>query len=191
MVKPRWNKISSCLILMFQVAVSGNAISIVKRVGDDVILPCPCVTDDLNKCDKTTWTFSSKDQPAVDLITLGKIGDEAKTKSDRLSVRANCSLLIKKLTVEDVGRYRYKHCTSAVKPTQDFDLSVVSSSSSLRSIIVLVGLAALITAVVMVNIWARTKGNKTQMVQATVSYYKDKDEVAIHYETTGDSAVSV
>lgn len=91
--------------------------------------------DDQNKCDKTTWTFFSRDQPAVELITLGQIGEEAKTKSDRLSVTVNCSLLIKKLTVEDVGRYRYKHCTSAVKPTQDFDLSVLSSEYLLQTIL--------------------------------------------------------
>ncbi|XP_019201551.1 uncharacterized protein LOC102080318 isoform X2 [Oreochromis niloticus] len=35
----------------------------------------------------------------------GKIHREAKNKSDRLSVTAKCSLVIKKLTAEDVGRY--------------------------------------------------------------------------------------
>ncbi|XP_039454615.1 uncharacterized protein LOC120433106 [Oreochromis aureus] len=44
-------------------------------------------------------------QTTVELITHGQIVEEAKTKSDRLSVTANCSLLIKKLTVEDVGFY--------------------------------------------------------------------------------------
>ncbi|KAF3703145.1 hypothetical protein EXN66_Car018833 [Channa argus] len=54
----------------------------------------------------------------------------------------------------------------------------------LRSIIVSVGLAALIISVVTVHMWTRTKGNKTQMENNTV----DDDEV---YENVGDSSASV
>ncbi|XP_067429398.1 uncharacterized protein [Thunnus thynnus] len=42
---------------------------------------------------------------SVQLIYLGQIGKRAKAKSDRLSVTGNCSLVIKKVTVEDVGDY--------------------------------------------------------------------------------------
>ncbi|XP_039454613.1 uncharacterized protein LOC120433104 [Oreochromis aureus] len=106
----RWIQMFLCLMLMIQIAVfstvSVNETSMFMKVGDDVTLLCLNVIDEQNNCDGTTWTFASRNKPAtVELITLGQIGKEAKTKSDRLSVTANCSLLIKKLTVEDVGLY--------------------------------------------------------------------------------------
>ncbi|XP_030577962.1 uncharacterized protein LOC115774713 isoform X2 [Archocentrus centrarchus] len=77
----RWIQMFLCLMLMIQIA------------------------DDQNNCDGTTWIFGSRNKPTVELITLGQIGEGAKNQSDRLSVTANCSLDIKKLRVEDVGRY--------------------------------------------------------------------------------------
>uniref|UniRef100_A0A3Q4MK49 Ig-like domain-containing protein n=1 Tax=Neolamprologus brichardi TaxID=32507 RepID=A0A3Q4MK49_NEOBR len=79
--------------------------SMFMKVGDDVTLPCVNVIDEQNNCDGTTWVFTSRNRETVELIKLGQIGEEAKTKSDRLSVTVNCSLVIKKLTVEDVGLY--------------------------------------------------------------------------------------
>ncbi|XP_019201196.1 uncharacterized protein LOC109194809 isoform X2 [Oreochromis niloticus] len=100
----RWIQMFSCL--MIQIAVSVNETSMFMKVGGDVTLLCLNVIDEQNNCDGTTWTFDSRNKPAtVELITLGQIGEKAKTKSDRLSVTANCSLLIKKLTVENVGFY--------------------------------------------------------------------------------------
>ncbi|CAI5684427.1 unnamed protein product [Oreochromis niloticus] len=102
----RWIQMFLCLMLMIQIAVSVNETSMFMKVGDDVTLNCLNVIDEQNNCDGTTWTFASRNKPAtVELITLGQISTEAQTKSDRLSVTANCSLLIKKLTVEDVGFY--------------------------------------------------------------------------------------
>ncbi|XP_025754469.1 uncharacterized protein LOC109194815 [Oreochromis niloticus] len=100
----RWIQMFLCL--MIQIAVSVNETSMFMKVGDDVTLLCLNVIDEQNYCDGTTWTFASRNkQTTTELITLGQISTEAKTKSDRLSVTANCSLLIKKLTVEDVGFY--------------------------------------------------------------------------------------
>uniref|UniRef100_A0A669BBD9 Immunoglobulin V-set domain-containing protein n=1 Tax=Oreochromis niloticus TaxID=8128 RepID=A0A669BBD9_ORENI len=69
----------------------------------------------------------------LELITLGQIVEHAKTKSDRLSVTANCSLLIKNVTVEDVGLYycqQYKLGETRAESTlvyQSFiDLSVIT-----------------------------------------------------------------
>ncbi|XP_030578044.1 uncharacterized protein LOC115774776 isoform X2 [Archocentrus centrarchus] len=61
--------------------------------------------DDQNNCDGTTWIFGSRSKPTVELIRFGRIGEEDKTESDRLSVTANCSLDIKQLTAEDAGLY--------------------------------------------------------------------------------------
>ena len=85
---------------------------------------------DQDKCDSTTWLFSgSRKTAAVELIELGQIGKKAKTKSDRLSVTANCSLVIKKVTVEDVGRYTCRQFKSGQQQGQDAQvhLSVVTS----------------------------------------------------------------
>ncbi|CAI5684413.1 unnamed protein product, partial [Oreochromis niloticus] len=103
----RWIQMFLCLMIqMIQIAVSVNETSMFMKVGDDVTLICLNVIDEQNNCNGTAWTFASRNkETTVELITLGQIGEEAKTKSDRLSVTANCSLLIKKLTVEDVGLY--------------------------------------------------------------------------------------
>ncbi|XP_039454611.1 uncharacterized protein LOC120433103 isoform X2 [Oreochromis aureus] len=101
----RWIQMFLCLMLMIQIAVSVNETSMFMKVGGDVTLLCLNVIDEQNNCDGTTWIFASRNKETVELITLGQIGEEAETKSDRLSVTANCSLLIKKLTVDDVGFY--------------------------------------------------------------------------------------
>ncbi|XP_014185471.1 uncharacterized protein LOC102300293 isoform X4 [Haplochromis burtoni] len=101
----RWIQMFLCRMLMIQIAVSVNETSIFMKVGDDVTLLCLNVIDEQNNCDGTTWIFTSRNKTTVELITLGQISEKVKTKSDRLSVTANCSLLIKKLTVEDVGLY--------------------------------------------------------------------------------------
>ncbi|KAI3364579.1 hypothetical protein L3Q82_011352 [Scortum barcoo] len=64
----------------------------------------------------------------VELIKLGQIGKRAKSKSDRLSVTANCSLVIKKVTVEDVGRYFCQQYKSGQKQGEDSQvyLSVIN-----------------------------------------------------------------
>ncbi|XP_062293739.1 uncharacterized protein LOC133998017 [Scomber scombrus] len=85
---------------------------------------------DQDKCDRTDWTFiRSRSTPVVALIELGQIGEEAKAKSDRLSVTADCSLVIKKVTVEDAGRYDCRQFDRSGKqqgPDSLVYLSVVS-----------------------------------------------------------------
>ncbi|XP_025754468.1 uncharacterized protein LOC112842364 [Oreochromis niloticus] len=130
----RWIQMFLCLMLMIQIAVSVNETSIFMKVGGDVTLPCLNLIDEQNNCDGITWTFASRNKPTtIELITLGQIGEHAKTKSDRLSVTVNCSVHIKKLTVEDVGFYscqQYKVKETPSKHTrvrQSFvDLSVIT-----------------------------------------------------------------
>ncbi|CAI5684442.1 unnamed protein product [Oreochromis niloticus] len=104
----RWIQMFSCLMLMIQIVVFANEKSFFTKVGDDVTLPCLNVIDEQNNCDGTTWTFISRNKKAAEVITLGQISEKVKTKSDRLNVTANCSLRIKKLTIEDVGLYSCK-----------------------------------------------------------------------------------
>uniref|UniRef100_I3KWG0 Ig-like domain-containing protein n=1 Tax=Oreochromis niloticus TaxID=8128 RepID=I3KWG0_ORENI len=78
--------------------------SFTVRDGDKVTLPCENVINNHLNCDTTTWLFTdSRGKAAVELVNLGQIKEKA--KSDRLSVTAECSLVLKKVTVEDVGRY--------------------------------------------------------------------------------------
>ncbi|CAI5684455.1 uncharacterized protein LOC102075685 [Oreochromis niloticus] len=109
-------KMFLCLMLMIQIAefstVSVSETTIFMEVGDDVTLPCLNVIDDQRNCDGTTWTFASRNRTPIEVISFGQIGEKAKNASDRLSVTANCSLVIKTLTVEDVGFYYCKQYES-------------------------------------------------------------------------------
>ncbi|TDH00716.1 hypothetical protein EPR50_G00191360 [Perca flavescens] len=104
----KWIKISLFLIPLLHFRAAANRqflLSSTVRDGDEVTLSCENVRDDQNNCDGTTWTVSYLRSPVVELVILGQIGVDAKAKSDRLSVRENCSLVIKNVTEEDVGRY--------------------------------------------------------------------------------------
>ncbi|XP_023203086.1 uncharacterized protein LOC111611339 [Xiphophorus maculatus] len=76
------------------------------RVGDEVTLPCGNVTCTKNQCDSITWMFSGKG--TITLFEKGQIHEAAAAKSDRLSVTSDCSLVIKNVSVEDVGLYTYR-----------------------------------------------------------------------------------
>ncbi|KAL3979406.1 coagulation factor II (thrombin) receptor [Sarotherodon galilaeus] len=107
MVTFRWIKMFLFFILMLQFggAHSGDLLlSFTVRDGDKVTLPCENVINNHHNCDTTTWLFiDSRGKAAVELVNHGQIKETA--KSDRLSVTAECSLVIKKVTAEDVGRY--------------------------------------------------------------------------------------
>uniref|UniRef100_A0A8C4DMW8 Immunoglobulin domain-containing protein n=1 Tax=Dicentrarchus labrax TaxID=13489 RepID=A0A8C4DMW8_DICLA len=62
-------------------AAEKHPLSLSVAVGDEVTLLCE------------------------NLFENGKIHNDSRAKSDRLSLTANCSLVIKKVTVEDTGRY--------------------------------------------------------------------------------------
>ncbi|XP_067428905.1 uncharacterized protein [Thunnus thynnus] len=126
----RWISLFLLLLLLPLTAVTGQTfLSFTVRDGEKVTLPGENVIKDQDKCNSTTWLFShSIGTAAVELIKLGQIGEEAKAKSDRLSVTANCSLVIKKVTVEDAGRYTCRQFKSGQLQGQDsqVDLSVVT-----------------------------------------------------------------
>ncbi|XP_035850959.1 uncharacterized protein LOC116045412 isoform X2 [Sander lucioperca] len=101
----RWIIMSSFLMLLVQfTAAAWKYSSSTVRVGDEVTLSCGNVTDDQEKCNSIDWLFTGSGNTVL-LFEHGQIQEEAKTKSDRLSVTENCSLVIKKVTDEDTGRY--------------------------------------------------------------------------------------
>ncbi|XP_030577809.1 uncharacterized protein LOC115774594 [Archocentrus centrarchus] len=103
-----WIQMSSFLLLMLQVkaATTGNTLSsFTVRAGHDTSLSCENVIDGQQNCFSTTWMFSGSTGAAVELVVHGQITENTEAKSDRLSVAVNCSLVIKKVTDDDVGRY--------------------------------------------------------------------------------------
>ncbi|XP_026174237.1 uncharacterized protein LOC113137080 isoform X2 [Mastacembelus armatus] len=89
------------LLIDFPETGQVSFIDIDVKDGDDVTLSCGHVKSDQDKCDKTDWLFSFQ-RWTVKIINQGQI---SKSKSDRLSVTENCSLVLKKVTAEDVGLY--------------------------------------------------------------------------------------
>ncbi|XP_054482675.1 uncharacterized protein LOC129114762 [Anoplopoma fimbria] len=131
MAELRWIKTSLLLILVLQftAATTGQlSLFFTVRDGDEVTLPCNNVLEDHKNCDTTTWLFSNSRRSAtVELVSLGKIGEAAKAKSDRLSVSENCSLVIKNVTDEDVGRYGCRQFRSVSGPQEGLDAVVYLS----------------------------------------------------------------
>ncbi|XP_028996994.1 uncharacterized protein LOC114849579 isoform X1 [Betta splendens] len=75
------------------------------RRGDDVSFPCNNLIPDQSQCNTTTWLYSVSGPALVELVTLGKIRENDASKSNRLSLTENCSLVIKQITDQDAGRY--------------------------------------------------------------------------------------
>ncbi|XP_044025141.1 uncharacterized protein LOC122863080 isoform X2 [Siniperca chuatsi] len=127
MAEIRWIKTSSFLMLLLHfTAVTGQYSSFLVLDGDEVTLPCENVIDGQDKCDRTNWRFTDSGYTAaVQLVRRGQIGENAKAKSDRLSVTASCSLVIKKVTAEDVGHYTCRQLRSG-RQDADVYLSVVT-----------------------------------------------------------------
>ncbi|KAM4529400.1 uncharacterized protein V3H82_027568 [Fundulus diaphanus] len=98
--------IQGFLLMILQLTVTADETSVLTRAGDEVTLSCSTVIKGQQKCDGTTWIFSgSGNRAAVELVNLGQINQKVNTKADRLSLAAKCSLVIKKVREEDVGRY--------------------------------------------------------------------------------------
>ncbi|XP_038130327.1 uncharacterized protein LOC119776129 [Cyprinodon tularosa] len=107
MEESRWRKmlVFFILLLQFTGALSSDRdlfLLIPVRAGDDVTLPCRNVDPRFSDCSSTTWIYSKSRQSTVELVIHGEVED---SRSDRLSVSANCSLVLKKVTAEDVGLY--------------------------------------------------------------------------------------
>ncbi|XP_077949591.1 uncharacterized protein LOC120808277 isoform X8 [Gasterosteus aculeatus] len=117
---------SLLLILMLQFTEAAREQRLTVRDGDEVTLPCNSVTEDQNNCDSTVWLFTYlRSRPPVVLVRNGQI-EEAKAESDRLSVSQNCSLVMKKVTRGDVGRYVCRQFRPGGHEDAEVHLSVAS-----------------------------------------------------------------
>ncbi|XP_060908795.1 uncharacterized protein LOC132985437 isoform X2 [Labrus mixtus] len=105
--------LSVILMLLFTAVTGDDTASLTVRLGHDVTLPCGNVIKDQQKCDSTSWLFSrASGSTAVELVTLGNINKNEKAKAKRLNVAEDCSLVIKSVTREDVGRYTCRQIRS-------------------------------------------------------------------------------
>ncbi|XP_077949559.1 uncharacterized protein LOC120808254 isoform X3 [Gasterosteus aculeatus] len=119
MVELRGTQRTLCvMLLLLQAAVRGQTPPDPRfhvRAGDDVTLPSNRVDQD--RCNGSTW-LHSRTNPAVELVTLGKINNNTlipEAKTNRLSLTANCSLVIRNVSGEDVGRYTNRDYDEAGK----------------------------------------------------------------------------
>ncbi|KAM9356208.1 uncharacterized protein KZ484_014215 isoform 2-T2 [Pholidichthys leucotaenia] len=190
------------LVLMCQLTVSaaGPHLSITVVIGHDVTLSCGNVIGGQHNCGGTIWMYRNKEREE-ELVDNGEIEDNS--ISDRLSVTENCSLVIKQVTDDDVGRYTCRQKKSEQEQSSGFnvDLSIIEMTEnryddnvifhcqmySIESCqpevewvyedskqadkgwlygIISVGLAVILS-IMMIIIWKKTKGTKSQMEQNT------------------------
>ncbi|XP_039638351.1 uncharacterized protein LOC120547046 [Perca fluviatilis] len=104
----RWIIMSSFLMLLVHFTAARTFFYPIVKVGDDVTLSCDNGMDDQDQCEGVTWYFVNPRNKGLTLFEHGQI----QAKSDRLSVTENCSLVIKNIKHDDVGRYDCGHFRS-------------------------------------------------------------------------------
>ncbi|TDH00781.1 hypothetical protein EPR50_G00191890 [Perca flavescens] len=104
----RWIIMSSFLMLLVQFTAARTFSYPIVKVGDDVTLSCDNGMDDQDQCEGVIWFFVNPGNEGLTLFEHGQI----QAKSDRLSVTENCSLVIKNIKHDDVGRYDCGHFRS-------------------------------------------------------------------------------
>ncbi|XP_042079979.1 putative GPI-anchored protein pfl2 [Haplochromis burtoni] len=101
------------VILMLPLAAAGTHPYLSVRIGNEITLACQNREDFNKSCNSTTWLFgASRSFITVPLFEHGKIHNDARSKSGRLSVTENCSLVIKNITSLDDGRYNCRQFIS-------------------------------------------------------------------------------
>lgn len=104
--------------------MTGQSPYVLVRDGEEITLSCGNYQ---GKCDYINWLFAdSINTPSVQLVERGQIGENPKSKSSRLDVTHNCSLVIKEATGEDVGQYTCRELNPQPDHTNVF-LSLVTS----------------------------------------------------------------
>ncbi|KAI9528349.1 hypothetical protein NQZ68_022041 [Dissostichus eleginoides] len=123
---------SFLMLLLHFPAADVKKYSLIVRVGDEVSLPCDNAIHDQDECETTVWLFTDSSS-SVTLFEDGQIHKEAKAKSDRLRVTEKCSLVIKKVTKEDAGRYtcrQFNNSGAQQGPGFRVDLLVLTSEDA-------------------------------------------------------------
>ncbi|XP_027897011.1 uncharacterized protein LOC114159110 isoform X1 [Xiphophorus couchianus] len=133
----RWIQMVLLLILMlqFKAQIEMQRTFLTVRDGNEVTLPCGNRRDTHDESDETSWFFNDKHSSEIrELVKLGNSHREMKTISDRLSVTANGSLLLHKVTEVDVGQYTCRWTISGQHHDFAVYLSVITIFFSLISL---------------------------------------------------------
>ncbi|XP_034095305.1 uncharacterized protein LOC117561814 [Gymnodraco acuticeps] len=155
------------LLLQFTAVTGQNPLSLTVGAGHNLTLPCERVIKPQDKCDSTTWVHSRDGRTAEELIIHGKINTNgiSKAKADRLNLTEECSLVIKNITLEDVGLYSCRQFPKSGGKQQGADFQVLLS----------------------VIIMAQEKHNDTILLFCSVLTYKEcKHTVKWAYEGNQD-----
>ncbi|XP_067337831.1 uncharacterized protein [Channa argus] len=127
----RWiNMFSFVVTIQLTEAAFGQQSFISVGLGDDAALPCADLRNNQGQCQYMTWIFSNTMKKKV---TFFKNGNFKNARSGRLSVTENCSLVIKKVTVEDGGVYTCRLSDKSRPrqgPGEQFVLSVITATTA-------------------------------------------------------------
>ncbi|XP_041661951.1 uncharacterized protein LOC121521840 [Cheilinus undulatus] len=133
----RWIHISVILTALLQFTAAAIP-STLHVKNEDVLLTCQNVIKGQQNCDSTTWTFTRpRSTTTVELVRLGQIIENSGVS---LSVREDCSLVIKKVREGDAGRYdclQYKYGIK-LAPDAPVYLSVVAMAELVKNDVVFV-----------------------------------------------------
>ncbi|MEQ2260580.1 hypothetical protein XENORESO_020764 [Xenotaenia resolanae] len=128
----RWIQMSLFLTLVLQFTAStGTQLAFfIVRPGDEVTLPCGNRTDYQDDSVSTEWLFSAFRSPETEMLVRNP-NREVNTRSDKMSVTADCSLVLKTVTVEDVGFYTCRQNVSGKQQDADIFLSVIDMAEQI------------------------------------------------------------
>ncbi|XP_014889462.1 uncharacterized protein LOC106948361 [Poecilia latipinna] len=126
MAAVRWIQMSLFLMLVLQfTAVAGREPSFFTvNAGDEITLHCGNGSDHQRDAGSTEWLFSGFRSPETEIL-VRELSRKVTRRSDRLSVSADRSLVIKTVTVDDVGFYTCRKNVSGKQDDADIFLSVI------------------------------------------------------------------
>lgn len=118
--------------LLLSLAVTQQMAKFSSKVGGEVMLPCVNGKDFHSLYNSTTWLFAdSASKTTVALFERGQISKDNGSKSGRLSVTPNCSLLIKEVRAEDAGGYSCRQFISGQLVSDSWAYLFVTNSEYL------------------------------------------------------------
>ncbi|XP_054882054.1 uncharacterized protein LOC129356482 [Poeciliopsis prolifica] len=126
MAAVRWTQVSLflMLVLQFTAATRTEPSFFTVNAGDEITLRCGNISDPLRDAESTEWLFSGFRSPDTEIL-VKELSRKVTRRSDRLSVSADRSLVIKTVTVDDVGFYTCRKNVSGQEDDADIFLSII------------------------------------------------------------------
>ncbi|XP_023203844.1 uncharacterized protein LOC111611406 isoform X1 [Xiphophorus maculatus] len=126
MAAVRWIQMSLflMLVLQFTAATRREPSFFTVTAGDEITLHCGNRSDPQRDAGSTEWLFSGFRSPETEIL-VREMSRNVTRRSDRLSVSADRSLVIKTVTVDDVGFYTCRKNVSGKQDDADIFLSVI------------------------------------------------------------------